>query len=309
MTSRPLSVLAAALAVAALAAGPSQAASAAEARRLLEDAHSGTVLVVAHRACWRTAPENSLRAIRDCVKLGVHMVELDVRRTRDGALVLMHDETVDRTTNGTGRVEDLTLAQIRALRLREGAGGPQARLTRQRPPTFEAAVRAARGRVLINLDAKADVYDDAFAVLAKLRAVDQVLMKKRVVVGEPALARQAPFDRVLAMPILDETAGTALDLMRTQSNPRPSAVEIISADPIWVTDAAQAVRAAGVRAWVNTLSPTLSGGLWDGVAERDPDAAWGRLIACGVTMLQTDRPMELLAYLQSRASTEETCRE
>jgi len=69
------------------------------------------VLVVAHRGCWKATAENSLAAIEACIALGVDVVELDARRTVDGALVLMHDATVDRMTNGHGRVEDLTLAQ------------------------------------------------------------------------------------------------------------------------------------------------------------------------------------------------------
>jgi len=56
------------------------------------------VMVIAHRADWRNFPENSLEAIRSAIKLGVDMVEIDVRKTKDGKLILMHDETVDRTT-------------------------------------------------------------------------------------------------------------------------------------------------------------------------------------------------------------------
>ena len=116
------------LALVAVSAAPAAGAAdapAGRAREALLDPHDPTVLVVAHRGCWKTAAENALSAIEACVALGVHMVEVDVRRTRDGALVLMHDETVDRTTNGSGRVGDLTLAEIARLRLRQGQGGPE----------------------------------------------------------------------------------------------------------------------------------------------------------------------------------------
>src|SRR5207244_9942203 len=61
-------------------------------------------VVVAHRGVHTSAPENSLASVREAIALGVDMVELDVRTTRDGRLVLLHDETVDRTTDGSGRV-------------------------------------------------------------------------------------------------------------------------------------------------------------------------------------------------------------
>ncbi|GAA2598027.1 hypothetical protein GCM10010435_91750 [Winogradskya consettensis] len=77
----------------------------------------------AHRGYWRGAPENSLPAITQAIQHGAHIVEIDVQRTSDGELVLMHDDSVDRTTDGTGKVVALTLAQMRSLRLRSGLGG------------------------------------------------------------------------------------------------------------------------------------------------------------------------------------------
>ncbi len=269
-------------------------------RALLLDADDPAVMVVAHRGCWRDAAENALSAIEACVRMGVDVVALDVRRTRDGALVLMHDETVDRTTNGTGLVSDLTLAQIQALRLRAGSGGVSARLIDERPPTFAEAIRAARGRVLVNLDAKADVYDAAFAELEGLGAIDLILMKRRVGVGEPPLASQPPFDRVLAMPILDQAAGPANAILADQATRSPAAVELIFTDLNWLDDVAPMVEAMDARVWVNTLNPGLAGGLVDADAVNSPDDVWGRLIDRGIDMIQTDAPQELIAYLRSR---------
>lgn len=275
--------------------------TAADARRaLLLNADDPAVMVVAHRGCWREAAENALSAIEACVRLGVDMVELDVAVTRDGALVLMHDDTVDRTTDGTGRVSELTLAEVRRLWLRAGAGGPTAALTDERPPTFAEAIEAARGHVLVNLDAKADVYDAAFSELERLGAVDLILMKRRVRAGEPSLARQPPFDRVLAMPILDQAVGTAGVILADQALGSPVAVELIFTDLGWLDDVAPAVEAMDARVWVNTLNPNLAAGLVDADAVSSPDQVWGRLIDHGVDMIQTDAPQELIAYLRSR---------
>jgi glycerophosphoryl diester phosphodiesterase len=84
--------------------------------------------IIAHRGAHRgrsgQLPENTLAAFRKAVDLGADRLELDVQMTRDGELVVIHDETVDRTTNGTGRVADLTLAEIRALDAGQGEQVP-----------------------------------------------------------------------------------------------------------------------------------------------------------------------------------------
>lgn len=258
------------------------------------------VLVVAHRGCWRSTAENSIASIEACVELGVDIVELDVRRTADGALILMHDETVDRTTNGRGRVEDLTLDQIQALRLRQADGRSGAGLTSEAPPTFEAALRAAKGRIMINVDAKADVYDDAFAILERVGVTDQIIMKRRVAVGEPPLAGQAPFSRVIAMPIVSDLAGSAQTLMDEQLAVPPPAIEVLFTDRRYLLSVSELVRGAGARVWVNTLRPEISAGLTDAAALENPDAVWGWLLDAGVTMIQTDEPAILLDYLERR---------
>jgi glycerophosphoryl diester phosphodiesterase len=81
----------------------------------LRSAPLGRPEVIAHRGGRAGTPENTLSAVRHAIEVGVDGLEFDIQRTRDGVLVVMHDETVDRTTNGTGRVVDLTLAQLRAL--------------------------------------------------------------------------------------------------------------------------------------------------------------------------------------------------
>ena len=114
----------------------------------------GYVVVVAHRACFAAAPENSPEAIETCARLGVEVVENDVRSTKDGELVVMHDDTVNRTTNGWGYLNDLTMADLAKLRLRDGEGGPAAAVTNIPVTTLRAYYRAAKGKVMINLELK-----------------------------------------------------------------------------------------------------------------------------------------------------------
>jgi len=84
----------------------------------LEDSKNDQIIVVAHRGDWRNAPENSLQAIQNCVNMSVDMVEIDIQKIKDGHLVLMHDKTINRTTNGKGRVKDFSLDIKKLLNLK-----------------------------------------------------------------------------------------------------------------------------------------------------------------------------------------------
>ena len=81
--------------------------------------------IIGHRGARTNAPENTLAGLRRAHEEGATWVEFDVKLTRDGVAILIHDETIDRTTDGTGAVRDLTLAQIR----RADAGCPAAAAT------------------------------------------------------------------------------------------------------------------------------------------------------------------------------------
>jgi glycerophosphoryl diester phosphodiesterase len=94
------------------------------------------ILRIAHRGAAGHAPENTLAALELAIQLGVDMVEFDVQRSADGALVLFHDRTVDRTTNGEGSVESLPLTVLRGLDAGEG----------ERIPLLEEALACLNGR-------------------------------------------------------------------------------------------------------------------------------------------------------------------
>ena len=101
--------------------------------------------VTGHRGAAGLEPENTLRSIRRAIDLGVDRVEIDVRVSKDGHLVVIHDETVDRTTDGHGYVRDLTLQELR--RLDAGKG--------ERIPTLEEALRLTMGKVKLQIELKA----------------------------------------------------------------------------------------------------------------------------------------------------------
>ncbi len=104
-----------------------------------------TILTIAHRGLWKTTAENSLASIRAAVEAGVDMVEIDTQSTSDGRLVVIHDETLDRTTTGKGTVSDLPFDIIRQARLLSGAGGEGSPVMDETVPTLEEILEEARG--------------------------------------------------------------------------------------------------------------------------------------------------------------------
>ncbi|MBQ7892930.1 MAG: glycerophosphodiester phosphodiesterase family protein, partial [Alistipes sp.] len=93
------------------ACASSASAPASRAEGIVAEIHnpsSREVLVASHRGDWRNYPENSIPAIESVIRMGVDIMELDLKLTKDSVLVLCHDHTIDRTTSGKGRVRDIT---------------------------------------------------------------------------------------------------------------------------------------------------------------------------------------------------------
>jgi glycerophosphoryl diester phosphodiesterase len=112
-------------------------------------------MVIAHRGDSAHRPENTLASFASAVELGVEMVELDVQVTRDGHVVVIHDATVDRTTNGQGAVAEMTLAELRRL----SAGYPERfgdAYAGERIPTLAEVMSLMRGRGRILIEIKPD---------------------------------------------------------------------------------------------------------------------------------------------------------
>ena len=120
-------------------------------------------LITSHAACKGHAPENTLAGIRKALELSADAIEIDLHCTSDGQVVLIHDETVDRTTDGEGAIASLTLRQARKL----DAGDVE------RIPTLREVLREVNGRALMVLEVKAsDIEREVLEVVRKARALD-----------------------------------------------------------------------------------------------------------------------------------------
>ena len=121
-----------------------------EAQKQFKDPDNNVVWVMTHRAHTTdySIPENSISAVNAAIASGAEAIELDTHRTKDGYIVVCHDQTIDRTTNGTGDITEMTLAEIRQYNLKDRNGI----VTDEKMPTLEEFLKAGRGKIYFDLD-------------------------------------------------------------------------------------------------------------------------------------------------------------
>jgi glycerophosphoryl diester phosphodiesterase len=156
------------------------------------------ILAVGHRGAAGLEPENTLRSFRCAIELGCDFAECDVHRTRDDQLAVIHDQTVDRTTNGTGPVGSFTMAELKQLDAGKG----------EQIPTLDEVLETVRGRLKLLVELKgenteelaaqavkrhgmeADVYFTSFHLerIEKIRAIDPKLLTGAIFSRPPANA-------------------------------------------------------------------------------------------------------------------------
>jgi glycerophosphoryl diester phosphodiesterase len=239
-------------------------------------------LVVAHRGASSTTPENTLPAFEEAARAGADVVELDVRLTRDGIPVVLHDPDVSATTDGAGPVHELTLAEVK--RLDAGSGHPRVEV-----PTLEEALEAIdRGGIGVDLEVKNIPGEPAFdspdeaTLEAALRALDRVGFGGPVLVSSfnwitiEACRRVAPDLTTGFLTVAAVDPRAALDYARHQGHAflLPHAVALVGAEEAFVREA----HAEGIRVgtWTVDDEATLERLFaWnvDAVASNDPALA------------------------------------
>jgi len=124
-------------------------------------------IIIAHRGASAQAPENTLLAFKKAWHLGAQMIELDVHETVDGHLVCIHDPNIDRTTNGTGKVNSLTLKEIQEVDA--GLG--------QRVPLLSEILEFARGKIQVNIELKTPGVENKVAsLLSEMTFIDDAIV-------------------------------------------------------------------------------------------------------------------------------------
>ncbi|TJV06559.1 MAG: glycerophosphodiester phosphodiesterase family protein [Mesorhizobium sp.] len=282
------------------------------------------VMVAAHRAGSMQAgktlyAENSLAAVEGSIAMGAEIVEVDIRRSKDGEFVVMHDSWLDRTTTCKGEVVKYTLAELKSCRLViEGARA----VTNETVSTLREMLLATRDRILINLDNKLEVGDlpGMIAVARDLGMADQVIVKEnlwnqgRITSVKAAMAA---IGGVQFMPIIADDAVHDAGFAESVDHAfAPRAIELINwragAETLTETGGplfSTRMRAAAVRGnwhiWADTYAIVgkpggfLAGGRGDELAVQAslPREAWGFWADRGATIIQTDEPKAAIGWL------------
>ncbi|PIF47416.1 glycerophosphoryl diester phosphodiesterase [Chryseobacterium sp. 52] len=254
------------------------------------------IMVVAHRADWREAPENSLMAVRKAIEKGINMVEIDLALTKDNVLILMHDNTIDRTTTGKGKPSDYTLEEIKKLYLRDGLGVP----TQMRIPTLEEILDVTQGKVFINLDKAFDYFDLVYPILKKRNLFDEVLFKGTATYEEFNKKYGTIKNEIHYMPIVRLAKNEGWPKINDYlNNYKVYGFELtLGSDESHLINFKD-IQKKGARVWVNSLWPQQSAGHNDDLVLENPDAyEW--FVKNNINIIQTDRPKELIDFLKKK---------
>jgi len=296
--------LAAAAMVIASCAQQSQYATRAE-KILAEinDPNSDYVVVISHRGDWRNYPENSIPAIESIIRMGVDMMEMDVKMTKDSVLVLMHDKTIDRMTNGKGKVSDITYDSLMTFRMKRAHNVVTDSI---KVPTLREALLCCKDRILVNVDHAYPYYKEIVELTEELGVTGQVLMKGKSSLDKVNEDMSKHEHNLLYMPIIDinKPKGQALFVEYQERGVVPMAYEVCWQYPgTEIDECIATIRKNGGKLWVNTIWASLCGGYGndDDAAfdAADPADVYDQYIEKGFTMIQTDRPEMLIKYLRS----------
>lgn len=252
----------------------------------------------AHRGICGNVPENSIKAFQECFRQNVYIIEIDIQRSKDGHLIVMHDITVNRMTNSEGRISELTLEQLQKLFLKEKSGGIGAKLTNEKIPTLKEVLLLAKGRALLNLDKAWEYREEIYDLVEETGTFDHVLLKS----GEP-IAKVAAFLHSKPKPLhymhkLQDRNLQELDDLITRIS--PLAIEILFAyetDEVVSKPVLAKMRSAS-NVWVNALDNGENAHHTDSMSLLEPDKGWGWLLDQNMNIIQTDYAAEIMEYAE-----------
>ncbi|HEY3064242.1 MAG TPA: glycerophosphodiester phosphodiesterase family protein [Methylomirabilota bacterium] len=245
----------------------------------------------AHRGGAALWPENSLLAFRNSIALGAELLELDVHATADGRVVVIHDATLERTTDGRGTVSACTAEALARLHLR----GPDGALTGERPPLLDdVATLVARTRVELLVEIKTG------AARARYEGLEASVLSVLEAAGVGARANVMAFDPdvVSRVRALAPRQRTTLLIGRGDLPKGAAAVEAVrSAQTLGASDLGLDYRLIDEAVVTAAHAAAIVLAAWT----VNDEAAMRRLLALGVDILTTDRPDVAARVLGERA--------
>lgn len=261
---------------------------------------SNYVMVGAHRAGGfkHGAPENSLSAIQHALDLGVDIIEIDVRLTLDHELVVLHDKTLERTTNGKGKVSHHKLKDIKKLFLKDANGN----LTSERVPTLKEALEYIGDEAIVFIDKAEYLLGYVSPILVETKTVRNVLFMDFIAFEEAVEKYKGLLKYSYYVPGVHDSNPNLenyVSAFEKGLNPNPSSFAF------WFKDdnskALSLIKNASnskIPVWVSTTTDNQCAGHTDEVSLSNPDNGWGWVLNQGANILFTDEPEALINYLK-----------
>lgn len=236
------------------------------------------ILVCAHRGFHKYAPENSLKSIQDAIDAHIDIVEVDLRTTKDSVIVLMHDDTIDRTTTGKGFVYDYTYDELMKVNLKIKDA-----ITDYRIPTLEEILVLSKDKLILNLDIKSLNPVQLFRLLKKNNMEHQVFS---FIWDKELISEITSIDSLYAVLPLSETHGEMERNLKSYYSPLQHLTE-----KSYTKTNMEWARNNGIQVFVNSL------GNIDKAFINGNTVAIDSLIALKPNIIQTDYPKKLIQYL------------
>ena len=250
------------------------------------------VLVAAHRGNWKEYPENSIPAIESCIGTGVDIVEIDVQRTKDGYFVLMHDASIDRTTNGKGKVSDYTLKELQRFKLKSKGDT----ITEHKIPTLDTILKITKDKIVINIDKSSGRFSELTYLIDSLNCKEHVLLKGNGTGDYFKNLNNQDTNSIYYMPLLSTKSKIDSFFLVYQ----PPLFEFLLSNDSSIYSSRNfldSLEKWNIKIWYNALFNSISGGHTETV---DAINSWNWFINHDAFVIQTDYPFHLVKYLSQQ---------
>lgn len=232
------------------------------------------VVVIAHRGNHVAVPENTLASAREGIQCGADYIEMDLRTTKDGHLIVLHDATVDRTTNGSGRVSDLTWEEVQRLQVFNR------NKKTHRIPEFKEVLAVCKGKINIYLDFKNADVAETWKQIKAAGMEQQVVVYLNNETQHKLWKETAP-----QVPLMTSLPKEVTTDQQFESFLSKTPVQVLDN----ITDPAllKIAHAHGIQVWLDVQSPT------------EGPVSWKEALHKDVQGLQTDKPAEMVTFLKT----------
>ncbi|RZT96756.1 glycerophosphoryl diester phosphodiesterase [Ancylomarina subtilis] len=266
--------------------------------KILHSNDDGYVMVAAHRANWSQAPENTIQAIKNAMAVGVDIIEIDVRMTKDHQFVIIHDKTLDRTTTGTGKVSKWTLDSLKTLFVTDRTG----KATLEKIPSLEEALVLTKGKVLLNLDKCTKHLEKITELLIKTQTLNQVIIKTKTDFWRTRLHHKCSQNKLIYIPKIDKhKRNLEYQVEKFIEKHEPTAFDIrLSPKDSSILPLINKMKNKSCRIWVSTTPNENINYRGETKKHIDSNKKWDWALNMGANIIISDEPGSLIDYLRCK---------